>query len=135
VNQPLDGIRRDRFYWISMPDAPDKGDIRIDAAAEKSTNTITLDVATLDASNTDGNRTHGKDNVAAATRTPMTNAKITLLLNDALLDLDKPVTVICNGKEVFNGNVERSAEVIESALNQRPDPTSCPTVKLDITTP
>lgn len=135
VNQTFQGIRRDRFYWVAMPEAPETGDIRIDAAADKSTNTITVDVATLDATNTDGNRTHGKAHVAEAARTPMSAAKISLLLNDALLDLDKPITVICNGEEVFNDKVERSAEVIENALEQRPDPTSCPTAVITITTP
>ncbi len=135
VNQTLDGVRRERFYWVAMPEAPEKGDIRIDATADKASNTITIDVATVDATNTDGNRTHGKDNVAEAPRRPMSSAKISLLLNDALLDLDNPVTVICNGKKVFSDKVERSNEVIERALTHRPDPASCPTAAIKITTP
>lgn len=135
VNQLLDGVRRKRFYWVAMPDAPEKVDIRIDALANRETNTITIDVATLDAANTDGNRTHGKDNVAEAKRTALAKTKVDLLLNDALLDIDKPITVIANGKEVFKGSIERSAEVIAAALAERPDPSGCPTAKITITTP
>ena len=135
INQLLDGVRRARFYWVSMPEAPENGDIRIDASANRETNTITIDVASLEATNTDGNRTHGKDNVAESKRTTLGKAKVDLLLNDALLDLDKPVTVIANGKEVFKGAVARSEEVIAAALADRPDPAACPTAKLTITTP
>jgi hypothetical protein len=135
INQTLDGTRRDRFYWLAFPDAPKKGDLRLDAAASRTNNTITLEVATLDAGNTDGNRTHGKDNVAESPRTPLGKAKIDLLLNDALLDLDQPVTVIANGKKVFSGKVERSAKVIAAALADRPDPAACPTAKITVTTP
>lgn len=135
VNQPLDGLRRERFYWVSMPAAPEKGDLRIDAAAVRKNNTITLNVATLDGSNTDGNRTHGKDNVAEARRVPLSKAKVDLLLSDALLDLDKPVTVIANGKKVFSGKVVRSAEVIAAALAARPDSTACPTARITVATP
>ena len=135
VNQVMDGLRRKRFYWVSLPEAPEKGDIRIDAVANKETNTITIDAATLDATNTDGNRTHGKDNVGEAKRTALGNTKMELLLGDALLDLDKPVTVIANGKEVFKGTIERSAEVIAAALAERPDLSTCPTAKVIVTTP
>jgi hypothetical protein len=135
INQTLDGLRRPRFYWLSFPKAPEKGDIRIEATADGKMNTITLDVSTLDAGNADGNRTHGKDNVAESKRTPLRKTSLDLLLNDALLDLDKPVTVIANGHCVFHGKVERSAEVITAALVERADPSACPTARLTVSTP
>lgn len=135
IDQVVDGLRRKRFYWLSFPDAPEKGDLRVDAIANRETNTITIEAATLDATNTDGNRTHGKDNVAEATRSALGQTKVDILLSDALLDLDKPVTVIANGREVFKGPVERRAEVIASALADRPDPSACPTAKITVTTP
>lgn len=135
INQPMDGLRRERFYWVEMTGAPEKGDIRVDATADRATNTVTLGVSTLVGDNTDGNRTHGKDNVAEAPRTPMTGAKVNLLLSDSLLDLDKPVTVVCNGKQVFSAKVPRSAAVISAALAKRPDPAACPTARVEITVP
>ncbi|MCU0785408.1 MAG: hypothetical protein MUF81_15420 [Verrucomicrobia bacterium] len=135
VNQPLDGLRRERFYWVAIPAAPEKGDLRIDAAANRKNNTITIDIATLDGGNLDGNRTHGKDNVAEAHRTALGKTGVNLLLSDALLDLDKPVTVVANGKRVFNKKVARSARVIAAALAARPDPSACPTAIITVTTP
>lgn len=135
INQTLDGLRRSRFYWLSFPNAPEKGDLRIEASADRKRNTITLDVASLDAANTDGNRTHGKDNVAESKRTPLRKTTLDLLLNDALLDLDQPVIVIANGRQVFQGTVARSSEVITTALAERPDPAACPTARITVTTP
>ena len=135
INQTLDGLRRRRFYWIAFPNAPEKGDLRLVAAADRSTNTLTLEVAGLAAGNTDGNRTHGKDNVAESPRTPLGKTAVDLLLSDALVDLDQPLTVIANGRQVFHGKVERREEVIAAALADRPDPASCPTAKLTVTTP
>jgi acetyl esterase/lipase len=134
INQPLDGRRRDRFYWLAMPDAPKKGNLRLTAEADREKNTVVLEVSTLDARNTDRNRTHGKDNVAESPRKPLAGARVELLLSDRLLDLDKPVTVVCNGRKVFEGKVERSRKVIEAALARRPDPAACPTAKLTIGT-
>jgi hypothetical protein len=54
---------------------------------------------------------------------------------DRLLDLDQPLTVIANGKQVFQVKVERSSKVIQDQLAKRPDPASCPTAILTITTP
>jgi hypothetical protein len=135
INQTLDGLRRTRFYWLSFPKAPEKGDLRIEAVADRKNNTITLDVATLDAGNSDGNRTHGKDNVAESKRKPLTKTPLDLLLNDALLDLDQPVTVIANGRQVFQGKIARNREVITATLSERPDPAVCPSAKLTVTTP
>lgn len=133
INQVMHGLRRDRFYWIAMPEAPEKGDLRIDAAVGGQT--ITLEVSSLDAKNIDGNKTHGKGNVAESKRSPMAATRVDLLLSDSLLDLEKPVTVMANGKEVYKGLVERSAAAIKGALSNRPDPSSCPTAVLTITTP
>jgi hypothetical protein len=135
VNQTMDGVRRTRFYWVAMPSAPEKGDVLIEAVANKANNTVTIDVATLDLTNTDGNRTHGMDNVSEGKRTPMNNTKVDILLNDALLDLSKPVIVIANGKQVFSGFVPRRGEVITAALIDRSDPADCPTAKITVTTP
>lgn len=133
INQVMHGLRRPRFYWVAMPEAPEKGDVRIDAHVDGQT--ITLDVATLDAGNSDGNKTHGKANVAEASRTKLNQARIDLLLSDTLLDLDRPITVMANGEQVFQGKVQRSVEVIRKALAQRPDPAGCPTAALTIVTP
>jgi hypothetical protein len=135
INQTMDGQRRSRFYWLAMPKLAEKGDVRVDAIANKTNNTITLEVATLDLANTDGNRTHGKDHVAEAKRTPLSNTSVDLLLHDQLIDLNQAITVIANGKRVFSGLTPRRADVIAAALAEQPDPSACPTAKISITTP
>ncbi|MDR1729091.1 MAG: alpha/beta hydrolase [Prevotellaceae bacterium] len=42
-------------------------------------------------------------------------------LNDKMMDLDKPVTVVSNGKQLFNGMVERKAEHIRASADERGD--------------
>ena len=46
----------------------------------------------------------------------------TIYLNDSMVDLDKDVSVIFNGKTVFNGRVERRMEVLERSMAERGDP-------------
>jgi hypothetical protein len=47
-----------------------------------------------------------------------------LRLSDRLLDLDRPVRVVANGKEWFSGKVTRQARVILTSLQERADPVS-----------
>lgn len=55
--------------------------------------------------------------------------KITLWLNDELLDLDQPVKVVIDGKEVFHGKIERSKQAIKESLAARLDPAMVATAK------
>lgn len=47
--------------------------------------------------------------------------RINLRLSDKLVDLDKPITVIVNGEEKFDGMVHRNAEAIWQSLRERMD--------------
>jgi predicted esterase len=48
--------------------------------------------------------------------------KITVRLSDAMLQLDKPVTIQANGRQVFSGPVERSIAVLFNTLSEKGDP-------------
>jgi hypothetical protein len=50
--------------------------------------------------------------------------RLRLRLSDRLLDLDRPVRVVANGKEWFSGKVTRQARVILTSLQERADPVS-----------
>ena len=89
------GIEHDRFYWLKIPDA----------AAAKAGQKI---VATVE-----GQTIRLEGDVPAKTE---------LRLSDELLDLDQPVTVIVNGKQVHEGKAPRSATAIRNTLNERLDP-------------
>ena len=46
--------------------------------------------------------------------------------------LDKPVTILVNGKEHFSERVKRSAREIIKSLNQRADPASVATASVSL---
>ena len=54
-------------------------------------------------------------------------AGLSLRLSDRLLNLDRPVTVIVNGKKVFSGKGVRQPAVILASLEERTDPSSVAT--------
>jgi hypothetical protein len=60
------------------------------------------------------------------------DAALILYLNDELLNLDEPVKVIVDGKEVHNGRVKRTAEAIRKSLKQRLDPAMAATAILPL---
>ena len=55
-----------------------------------------------------------------------------LRLNDALIDLDQPITVHADGRTVFEGKLERRVSAIWNSLNARLDPSSVATAGLEI---
>lgn len=57
---------------------------------------------------------------------------LTLRLSDALLDLDKPVIVVVNGKQQFKGKVPRSVQAIWSSLRERLDLQSAAVAELEL---
>lgn len=89
-----DDVTHDRFYWLKIPDAAAaKAGQKIEAKVEGQTITLTGDVP----------------------------AKTEVRLSDALLDLEQPVKVIVNGKEVFSAKVERNEAAIRKTLDERAD--------------
>ena len=97
-------MTHDRFYWLEIPPGSAKGGQKIVANVTDNKIDLTGDVA----------------------------ASITLHLTDSLLDLDKPVVVRINGKEVFKGGVQRSAGAISEGLKARSDAAQCPFVSLKV---
>jgi dienelactone hydrolase len=90
-----DDITHDRFYWLKISDK----------AAAKAGQKI---VATAD-----GQKINLEGDVPAKTE---------LRLSDELLDLDQPVIVSVNGKQVHEGKIARTATAIRTTLDERLDP-------------
>ncbi|XAM01204.1 hypothetical protein OT109_07405 [Phycisphaeraceae bacterium D3-23] len=89
---------RHQFYYLAIDkdhSFDGTGPDRIVAELDRETNTATLDVTGYDT--------------------------VYLRLNDHVLDLDQPVTVVCNGQVVFHGEVERSAAMLQKTLAERGD--------------
>lgn len=100
-----DDVTHDRFYWLKIPDATaaSAGD-RIGAAVDGQTVTLTGTVP----------------------------AGTVLRLSDRLVDLDKRVRVVVNGRKAFEGKVDRTAAAIVASLDERVDPTSAATALLKL---
>ncbi|MFD1035375.1 hypothetical protein ACFQ15_11990 [Sphingomonas hankookensis] len=95
-----DDVTHDRFYWLHLPDAAAaKAGDRIDAAVAGQTITLTGTVP----------------------------AGTIVRLSDRLVDLDKPVRVVVNGRKAFAGKVPRTAAPIVTSLEERLDPASAAT--------
>lgn len=100
-----DDVTHDRFYWLHIPDA----------AAAKAGDTITASV-------------EGQ----TITLTGTVPAGTTLRLSDRLLNLDKPVKVIVNGRTAYSGKVARTGLAIEQSLQERADLPSAATAVLTL---
>lgn len=95
-----DDVTHDRFYWLHIPDAAAaKAGDRIDAVVAGQTITLTGTVP----------------------------AGTIVRLSDRLVDLDKPVRVVVNGRKAFAGKVPRTAAAIVTSLEERLDPASAAT--------
>ncbi len=97
-----DDVTHQRFYWLELPDGGAAKGQRIDAEIKGQAITLKGDVPN----------------------------GVSLLLHDALLDLDKPVTVKINDGKAMTYQPKRSAEVMREALEKRLDPKQTPTAKI-----
>ncbi|MBT3469833.1 MAG: alpha/beta hydrolase [Opitutae bacterium] len=89
------GVAKSAFYWLAAP----KDHVKAGASviAEREGQVIRI----LEA--------HGTE-------------KLTVLLDDRMLDLDKEVTISRDGQILFRGRVERKLEALSRTLNERHDP-------------
>jgi hypothetical protein len=87
-------VTHDRFYWLAVP--------------AKSAKAGSLVVASRDGQTID---------IEKAEDVP----HLMVLLNDKMLDLDKPVTITCAGRELFKGKVKRTIGELAATLGQRGD--------------
>lgn len=108
VNIDVHGRRRMQSYWMALDQLPTdrKQRIEFDARLDRESNSIHVEVKDLGAEEAVAN-----DEI-----------RFKIYLNDQMLNLDKPVHVLRNGKEVFSGKVERRAEVLLRTLAERGDP-------------
>jgi dienelactone hydrolase len=89
-----DDVVQDRFYWLKIPDK----------SAAKQGQKILASV--------EGQRIRLNGEIPRG---------MALLLSDALLDLDEPVSVVVNGKRVSTGKIPRTVAAIRQGLEERLD--------------
>lgn len=90
-----DDVWHDRFYWLKIPESVKKD--RAETIASVNQQTFHIDKAET--------------------------AKLSILLNDSLVDLDQPVRVVQGEKVLFEGKVRRTIQNLISSLLERGDPT------------
>ena len=93
-------------YWLALDEKPE-GKLLFDARLDKATNSVVVKV-----------ERRSKKGTTEEDR----GTSFRVYLNDEMLDLEKPVRIVRNGREVFHGEVERKAEVLMRSLDERGDP-------------
>ena len=69
----------------------------------------------------------------AKTYTPATKGEVVIYLNDQLVDLSQPVTVMVNGREAFKGMVELNADNLVNSCAEFYDPMRLYPASVDVT--
>lgn len=97
-----DGRRRGAFYWLGLEVAP-PADREIKLSA-------TLKDQTLDLQAADGQGAS------------LTGAKVSVMLDDKLIDFTRPLAIRCNGKDLGSRTVKPSLETLARTMADRGDP-------------
>lgn len=92
-----DDVTHERFYWLAVDDKNRRRGSLVEASLDEQQITI--------------EKIQGIE-------------QLILRVNDQMINLDQPLTVRVQGKEVFNGSVHRTIGVIAKTLMERSDPTS-----------
>lgn len=91
-----DDVHHERFYWLGVPKALIQTGGEVIATYERAANTVHIEKSYA--------------------------AKVRLYLNDAMLNLDNPVIVMYNGKEIYRGIAPRTKENIKATVEDFGDP-------------
>lgn len=121
-NFALDGVRRTDFSWLSLAQAPDR-DVLIVAEIDRSQNTVNIVAKITPEGVKDESPVYATSTPSPVDkREPYAGNTLTVHLDDKLLDLDRPVTVVVNGKSVFSGRAERRLANMAGDLARHGDP-------------
>ena len=108
-----DDVTRNRFYWLAVDDEQRRAGTTVTAAIESPKS--------------------GEDQKIRVDSSDL--ARVTIHLSDELLDLDKEVTFVSNGKPISRIPIARKIGTLWSTLQQSHDPGLMWSVELDLTIP
>lgn len=121
-NFALDGQRRTDFSWLSLAKAPER-DTLITAEVNRGENRIIITALINPPEVKDEKPVYAQSTPPPVeNRIPYTGNKLTIHLDDDMLDLEQPVTVIVNEKEVFRGKAWRQASNMAEDIARHGDP-------------
>ena len=101
----LDGVRRAGFYNLAVPPRTGAPAARTYYEMTIEDNQVDLSVSDVAYTTTERDPHWGIELKFARRLTPAASGRLTLYLNDALVDLSREVTVTVNGRRVFRGRV------------------------------
>ncbi len=102
-----DDVTHSRFYWLAVDDENRKRGTKVIASYKGQQ----IDV-----------KAEGID-------------RLTIRLNDRMLNLDEPITVVVNGQPAFEGRVNRSIAMLAKTLSERGDPRSVFSAEVTVAVP
>lgn len=115
-NFEMDGLYRDGFYNLHVGERSNDDEstrTRYEMTIDGNTINLNVDIVTYQTVETDS-----RWGIALAFRktfTPATKGRVTVYLNDRLVDMTKPVTVNVNGRQAFHGKLQiRLADMVNS---------------------
>lgn len=120
-NYALDGVRRTDFAWLALSAAPAR-DALITAEADRAANTVTVSAMMNPPEAKNESPVYGDKPPVVGQRVPLAGVDLIVHLDDTLVDLNRPVKIMLNGRQVFNAKVERSAKVLAQTLANTGDP-------------
>lgn len=121
-NFALDGERRTDFSWLSLAKVPER-DTLITAELRRGENHIEITALINPPDVKDESPVYNQSTPPpVSNRIPYTGNILTVHLDDLLLDLDQPVTVILNGKQAFSDRVERKVSHMAGDIARHGDP-------------
>ena len=107
----MDGRHRNGFYNIHVNERSDKADnTRTYYEMSIQGNTINVKVSTVTYDILQRDPNWGIEMKFKKSYKPATSGKFTIYLNEQLVDLKVPVTIIVNGKQVFQGKVKANVK-------------------------
>lgn len=118
----LDDARRDEFAWISLVGVPQR-DILVVAEIDRAANAIAVEVrVTPESLPEDSPLRDGSKPPPIDARPHLEEGSIVLHLDDALVDLDRPVSVRLNGRDAVSATAERRLAHLAEDIARHGDP-------------
>jgi hypothetical protein len=99
------GTTHDRFYWLAVPPGTAKGGAEV--AVTLAGQTLTIDSA------------KGVE-------------RLLIRLNDSMLDLDKPVTIVSGGQKLYDDKPPRTIATLAKTLAERGDPAAVYPAEIEV---
>ncbi len=128
----VDGVRRRGFYNLVPDTALAGADGRVRYDMDIDGNCVALRVADVAYTTTERDPRWGIELKFARRLTPVETGRLTLYLDERLVDLDRAVTVTVNGRRVFRGRVRPSVSAMVNSCATFFDPRRVFPVAVDV---